>query len=290
MKRFINMLAEYYRLTKPGIIRGNLLMVVAGFLLGARGVIDWRAFIGVIFGSTLVIAGGCVINNYIDRTIDKKMVRTKKRATATGAISGKNTLAFGALLTIAGFAILLVQTNILTTLVGFVGFVFYVVFYSIYKRKSPAGTLVGSVSGATPPVAGYVAATNTLDVTALLLFFILVFWQMAHFYAIAIYRKSEYQKAGLPLLSIERGVKLTHNRIIGYMVAFFIAVIGLFASSDLGYVYLLIMTGVVLFWFRYGLARFTEKNANTWAGQVFSSSLVVLLAFSIAISLASFIS
>lgn len=284
------MLAEYYRLTKPGIIRGNLLMVTAGFLLGSRGDIAWSSFIGVLLGSTLVIAGGCVINNYIDRAIDKKMTRTKKRATVTGAISGRSTLIFGAVLTIIGFAVLLTMTNLMTTAVGFVGFVFYVVFYSIYKRRSPVGTLVGSVSGATPPVAGYVAATNTFDLTAVLLFFILVFWQMAHFYAIAIYRKSEYEKAGLPLLSIERGVTVTHNRIIGYMVAFFITIISLFVSSGLGYVYLVVMLGVVVFWFRYGLAKFNEKNANAWAQGVFGSSLFVLLAFSVAVSLASFIS
>ena len=195
-------LKDYYYLIKPGIIYGNAINTAAGFFLAAKGNIDFLLLLKTLGGSSLIIASACVFNNYIDRDIDSKMTRTKNRTLVRGAVPDPIALLYGSLLGVIGFGVLIIYTNVLTVLVGATGMFFYVVMYSIWKRRSPYGTLVGSISGAVPPVAGYSAVTNSLDVGALILFLVLVFWQMPHFYAIAIRRREEYKEAGIPVLPV----------------------------------------------------------------------------------------
>ena len=203
------MIKTYYLLTKPGIIYGNSINTAGGFLLAAKGVIDPLLFLAALIGTAFVIGSACVFNNYIDREIDEKMARTKKRALVTGDIPVKNALIFGTLLGILGFLILFSYTNLLTGVIGVIGVVMYVVVYGYFKRRTVHGTLIGSISGAIPPVAGYTAVTNLIDTGAILLFLILVFWQMPHFYAIAVYRIEDYKKAGIPVLSVVKGIPTT---------------------------------------------------------------------------------
>ena len=112
------LLKTYYRLTKPGIIYGNLIVTAGGFLLASRGHIDLLLFFAVMGGTALVIASGCVFNNYIDRDIDKKMARTQKRALATGAVSGRSAILYASTLAVIGFVILVMGTNILALVMG----------------------------------------------------------------------------------------------------------------------------------------------------------------------------
>ena len=148
-------LKRYLQVTKPGIIFGNLISAAGGFLLAAQGAIDWWLFAATVIGLSLVVASGCAINNCIDQDIDAKMARTQKRVLVTGAMSTKAALAHGVVLGLAGFALLWFGTNPLATGCVLFGFVIYVGVYSLYmKRNSVYGTLVGSLSGAVPPVAG----------------------------------------------------------------------------------------------------------------------------------------
>jgi len=205
-------LKAYYRLTKPGIIYGNLLTAAAGFLFASKWHIVPGLFAATLAGTSLVIAAACVYNNYIDRNIDKRMARTKKRALVQGTISGKHALIFATMLGVLGFALLLAYTNTLVTVIGVIAFIDYVVLYGISKRRSVYGTIVGSISGAAPIVAGYVAVTNQFDLGALLLFFILVYWQMPHFYGIAMYRFDDYKAAGIPVLPVQKGMARGRDR------------------------------------------------------------------------------
>lgn len=191
-------------LTKPGIILGNVITTAGGFALASRGDIDFRLFFLTLIGLSFVIASSCVFNNYIDRHVDAKMGRTKNRALATGEISIKNALIFGMLLGLIGVWILFVYTNPLTVSIALAGFLIYVFPYSFGKYRTTYGTLIGSVAGATPPLVGYCAVTNSFDLGALILFFVVVFWQMPHFYAIAIYRFKDYAKAGIPVLPVKK--------------------------------------------------------------------------------------
>src|SRR5262249_21742106 len=144
-------------------------------------------------------------------------------ALATGTVPVAAALTYGTLLLAAGFVVLATFTNTVTVLVGVTGFVFYVLFYSLGKRYTVHGTLIGSVSGAIPPVAGYTAVTNHFDGGAWILFMILVTWQMPHFYAIAMYRLKDYANAGLPVWPVKKGIHSTKVQIAIWVALFTLA-------------------------------------------------------------------
>lgn len=278
------LLKTYYRLTKPGIIYGNLIVTAGGFLLASKGHIDPWLFLAVMSGTALVIASGCVFNNYIDRDIDKKMARTQKRALVTGAVSGRRAISYASALAIAGFAILTTGTNALAVAMGVIGLFFYVIVYGITKRMSTLGTVVGSVPGATPPVAGYLAVTNEFDTGALLLFLIMAVWQMPHFYAIAIFRLKDYAAANIPVLSVKKGIKLTKTYIMLYIAAYLgIAPLLTFLGYT-GYIYLIVMGIVGVMWFWKGIEGFNARDDAAWARKMFGFSLIVLLSFACTLS------
>jgi protoheme IX farnesyltransferase len=230
-----------------------------------------------------------VFNNYIDREIDAKMERTKKRALVVGAIQPASALVYGSILGLLGLLVLTVYTNLVTVLIGVLAFVSYVVVYGYAKRASVHGTLVGSVPGALSLVAGYTAVTDRIDITALLLFLIMVLWQMPHFYAIAIYRIKDYRAAGLPVLSIKKGIVATKKHILAYILAFTVACTLLHFYSHAGYVYLAVMLIASLYWFWYALNGFKISDVNYWAKGVFGISLLTLLIFSLLLSVSSYL-
>lgn len=276
----------YYRLVKPGIIYGNSLNVAAGFLLAAgvaRHFDVWR-LLAVLVGSALIIGAGCVFNNYIDRGIDHKMARTKKRALVTGTLSVRAALIYGTVLLVAGFLALYLFTNMVTILVGALGFIFYVVFYSLGKRYTVHGTLIGSVSGAIPPVAGYTAIAGEINAGAIILFLILVTWQMPHFYAIAIYRLKDYTNAGLPVWPAKKGIHSTKVQITAYVVAFIVACCLMTAYGYTGVTYLLGAVGLGLVWLVKALSGFRAQDDAQWARKLFFFSLIVTLGIDLLLS------
>lgn len=270
----------YYRLTKPGIVYGNLMFAAAGFLLAADGHIKFGLLLAALGGQALVIASACVFNNIIDRDVDSRMARTKKRAMVQKTIPLAAALAYGSILGIIGFSLLSLFTNWLTVLVVLTGFIVYVFIYAAAKRWNEQGTLIGSVSGSVPPVAGYVAVTDHLDGGALLLFLILTFWQMPHFYAIATYRLKEYRAAGLPVLTVKRGIRAAKIQAVIYIIGFIIVSALLSLYGYTGYVYLVVMLGLGLAWLRLALKGFWAKDDNKWGKQVFLFSLLITVVFS----------
>jgi protoheme IX farnesyltransferase len=282
-------LREYYLLTKPGIIRGNAITAIAGFLLAAKGHFDLGLFVAMLVGISLVIASGCVFNNYHDREIDKKMNRTKKRGLVTGMVSPSSALVYGSILGVLGLLVLGLFANILTAAIALAGFIFYVLVYTPAKPRSVHATLLGSVAGAVPPVVGYCAVTGRVDVAAVILFVVLVFWQMPHFYAIAMYRYYDYFGAGLPVLPVKKGMRYTKIAIILYIMGFFIACSLLFAFRYAGYVYLLVMLLTCAAWFLSVMQGFRTKEDAVWGKHAFRMSLIVLLMFSFMISVNHFL-
>ncbi len=281
----INKYKAYYDLTKPGIIRGNLLTALAGFFFAANGDIQLTTLVSLIFGIIFLIGAACVVNNYIDREIDSKMKRTKDRALVTGEISASRALLFASVVFCVGLVSLVIGTNYLTVGLGLLAVFMYVVVYGYVKRKSIYGTLVGSIPGAIPPVAGYTAVTNQLDTNALLLFCVLVFWQMPHFYAIAIYRKKEYALAKLPLLPLVKGIYRTRVEIILYIFLFLLSILGLVTIGNASYSFGVIMFAVGSLWLRLAFTKTSSQSVDKWAKKVFGFSLLVLLLFSGTLSL-----
>ncbi len=271
---------NYYRLTKPGIIYGNMLSTIAGFLLAAGLNIDVLLFFSTILGTALVIASSCVINNYTDREIDKKMKRTKNRALAQGLIPRNNVFVFAAILGVLGFGILILFTNSLVVFSGIIAMISYTVFYGIAKRKSPVGTLVGTVPGAMPLVAGYLAVTNSINLGAILLFFIMVFWQLPHFYAIGIFRLNDYREAGLPILPVKRGVRITKIHMLICMVLFVICCFLLTHFGYTGNIFAWVMLLLGLRWIYMGIKGLKITDDIKWARKVFFFSIVILMSMS----------
>ena len=275
----MNTIKMYYQLVKPGIVYSNAIATMAGFFLAYAqlGRFDIGIFLGVVIGTSFIIASACVLNNYIDRHIDKKMKRTSKRATAAGRISRTNVLAYTVTLGLIGLTILGLLTNMLTMVLGVLAYISYIVLYGIGKRRTVHGTLVGAISGGLPPVAGYAALANRLDMAAILLFFVLVAWQMPHFYAIAMRRKDEYAAANIPVLPVVKGLYATKVQIVLYVVLFIAVNILFTAFGYTGYVYLVVMTIVGFIWLYKGLKGFKTEADEKWALKMFLFSLVVLL-------------
>jgi protoheme IX farnesyltransferase len=245
---------------------------------------DIGLLLAFIIGTSLVIACGCVINNYIDREIDRNMARTKRRALVTGQIQPLPAIIYGTMLGLIGFWLLFTYTNNLTAWLGATGLFFYLVMYGFWKRRSHLGTVVGSVSGAIPIAAGYTAVTNRFDRAALLLFLTMVFWQMPHFYAIAMYRFKDYEKAGLPVLPVKKGLKRTKIEILAYVAAFTISATLLTAFGYTGYIFLVVILLIGLTWFVKGLRGFQAADDKKWGRRMFLFSLIVLLTLSAGLS------
>lgn len=281
------MIKTYYLLTKPGIIRGNSMTAAAGFFLASQHHINAQLLAAALIGTSLVIAAGCVFNNYIDRTIDKKMARTKQRALVLGIISRQQALTYATALAILGFVVLAVYTNWLTVAIGVAALFFYVVLYGIAKRRSVHGTIIGSVPGAASIVAGYTAVTGRLDGAALLLFLILVCWQMPHFYAIALYRFDDYAAAGLPVLPVKKGSIAAKKQILFYITVFTVAAASLSLFEYTGPAYLAVVLLLGLAWLSLGLKNYTVKDDKSWGHAMFLFSLLVIIVFCIALSLDS---
>ncbi len=282
-----NLVKAYYELAKPGIIYGNALTAIAGFLFASLPNFNLQLFLGVLIGSSLIIGSACVFNNIIDRDIDLYMSRTKIRALVSGQISVKAAAIYGSVLLLLGFLILLVFTNTTTVLVGLVGFIDYVIFYSFSKKKTSLSTLIGSIAGATPILAGYTAMTNDLNITALLLFLIMVFWQMPHFYAISIYRSDEYAAAKVPVLPLISGIKATKIQILVFLLAYLLTCVALTTFGPAGYVFFAVMLLINSVWLLMGLRGFVTDNDKRWARQLFLFSLVVVSVLSVVLSFAA---
>lgn len=258
-------------------------------MLASRGEIHFWGLVALLAGVALVIASACVVNNYIDRGIDQKMARTKNRALVKGIISGRNALIYAGTLGLAGFAVLIAYTNLLTVLLGIIAFVVYVAAYGVAKRRTVYGTIVGSISGAMPITAGYTAVTGSFDTGALLLFTILVVWQMPHFYAIAMYRYNDYAQARLPVLPIKQGMRAAKQHILAYIIVFVLATLALTAFGYTGYVYAGVMTLLGAAWLQKATHGFKTPDDTRWARKMFGFSLLVLLGFSFMISITAWL-
>lgn len=279
------MLKKYWLITKPGIIFGNLIAVVGGFFLASSDHFDFLKLVAVMLGTSLVVASGCVFNNYVDRDIDSMMERTKNRAMVKGLISPTVALTYATVLGLAGAFILYFYTNILALGFAIMGFIVYVVFYTLYfKRNSEYGTIIGSLSGAAPPVIGYCAARGHFDLGAAILLLIFCLWQMPHSYAIAIFRFNDYKAADIPVLPVKRGVGIAKRHIIGYIVAFTAAAISLYICDYAG-IGFLIATGLICFyWLFVAIKDYSKANEVQWAKRLFIVSIFAITLLSVMMS------
>lgn len=272
----VSSVKAYIALTKPGIIFGNVITAACGFALASRGSPNFLLLVSTLIGLAAVIGSGCVLNNWIDRDADEKMQRTKKRPLVQGDIPVLHALIFSILLLTLGLLTLTLFTTALSAVVALIGFFVYVLWYSFAKYLTTYGTLIGSIAGAVPPVIGYAAVANQLDLAALMLFLIVVCWQMPHFYAISLFRIGEYKAASIPVLPIIHGALQTKMQMVVWIVAF-MAISTLL--TPIGYTNLTYMVAAFvlsLVWLILCLQGFKATSDKVWARKMFRFSLVVI--------------
>lgn len=285
---------SYLQLIKPGITLSNTLSGVAGFFLAASIVrydfpVMVTIFLATIFGIACIIASACVVNNVLDRDIDKRMKRTAKRDVASGVISVRKALAFAGLLGVIGLSLLMLYTNTLTFTLGVIAYVWYIVIYGIAKRTTVYSTIIGGVAGALPPVAGYTALTGRIDPGAILLFLILFFWQMPHFYAIAMFRQKDYASAKLPIWSVVYGMKSAKRQILLFVIVYAIVSALLTVFGYTGVIYLTISVALSAYWLYRGISLYNKLEDDKWARKMFGASLLILLVILFLISIGGFL-
>ncbi|MCH9625585.1 MAG: Protoheme IX farnesyltransferase [Chlamydiales bacterium] len=274
---------KYLQLTKPGIIFGNLVTCAGGFALASCGHFDPWLLLMTLLGLSLIIASGCVSNNYIDRNHDGKMERTKNRALVKGEITPQRALGFAVILVILGTSILAVFVNFLAVVISLIGLVVYLAFYSFLKYRSVHGTLIGSVAGAVPPVVGYTAVSHHIDLAALIFFLMIAMWQMPHFYAIALYRMEEYKKAAIPVLPLAHGIPSTKIQMLLYIIFFIPLSLTLVFFGYVGALYMIVAALLGFIWLGFSIQGFRCKKDAIWARKMFLCSLVVVMGICIII-------
>lgn len=278
-------MGDYYRLTKPGIVYGNALTALAAFVFASRGVVDLGVLGAMLFGLMFSIASACVINNILDRDIDIHMERTKERALPMGRISVQSATIFAIVLFCIGSGLLYFFVNVLALLVTLFGVGMYLLVYTPLKRVSIHSTIVGALAGAVPPVVGYVAVTNAFDITSLLLFLILVCWQMTHFLAIAIFRVDEYRAAQIPVMSVRVGMFRSKVIMVVYAFLFSFALYALALVNHLGPFFTIPLGILACGWIILSLQGLRTSNDARWAKQLFFYSIAVLMIFSFLLAL-----
>jgi len=273
-------------ITKPGIIFGNTVTLCGGFFLASTQNIDWFTLLISIVGMALVITCGCIINNIIDQDIDCLMERTRNRILVKKQIAPRWAALFGIVAGIAGMAILYYLINPLTASMALIGLVVYVAFYTLWlKRSSIHGTAMGGIAGAMPPVVGYCAAANHLDWCTLAVFLILFLWQMPHFFAIAIYRLSDYSAACIPVLPAIKGTRYTKISMVVYLVLFLVISLLPTFLGYAGYVYAATATALNVRWLYITVRGIHDKDERAWARRVFLFSIVVITILSLAMAI-----
>lgn len=231
---------DYLALTKPKVISLLLLTTLTAMFMGARG---WPGLLGLIVVSLAgyMSAGSAgVFNMIIDRDIDLKMVRTAKRPTSSGLIGTREAAIFGTALQVISFALLWVFTTPLAAWMSLAGFVFYVVIYTLWlKRSTWHNIVIGGAAGCFPPLVGYAAVTGHLDLFAGYLFAIIFFWTPVHFWALALMIKEEYREVGIPMLPVVHGDRMTVAQIGLYAIYTVVLSLMPFYFGAVGWLYFL---------------------------------------------------
>jgi protoheme IX farnesyltransferase len=274
-RNFSTLIQDLKALFKAGVLIANVLPVFTGFWLAlhftnASLLAHWDVLLLTIIGSTMVMAGALILNNWYDVDIDTVMDRTKSRPTVTGNISLNLVLTMGIIFTILGL-ILLLFTTVEAAIYAFVGWFTYVILYTIWsKRRYTLNTVIGSVSGAVTPLIGWGAIEPSAHIVPIVLFLILFIWQMPHTFAIAMRKCDEYKAAGVAMLPVVHGFKLTKRQIVIYILCLFPLP---FYLVSLGTTFVVMASLMNLGWLVMGISGFFTKSDLNWAYLIFIYSV-----------------
>lgn len=273
---------SFYQLAKPGIVYGNAMHILATALFAAAASgMNWLAVAGALVGVSLVIGSACVVNCIMDRFADAKMERTKHRPLPRGEVSVRAAVWYAILLAAVGVVVIALTTNWVVMTAALACHFTYTVVYGYVKRHSWVSTMVGTIPGTLPAVAGYAAIDPTMPLGAWLLALLILVWQLPHFYALSLYRRDDYAKSGFPMISVVKSRKTVTTHIIVTALLY-----GVVATSLLLYAPIHVVPGGILFgsaaaWVVYVLVA-KQRGSDAWARKVFGTSLYMPMAILLA--------
>jgi heme o synthase len=276
---------QFYQLTKPRVVSLIVFTAVIGMFLATPGSVPLAPLIAGTLGIALVAGAAAAVNCLVEQKIDAVMVRTSRRPLPQGHLTSGETLAFAALTGGIGLAVLHQWVNPLTMWLTFATFVGYALIYTlILKPMTPQNIVIGGASGAMPPVLGWAAVTGEVTADALTLFLIIFAWTPPHFWALALYRKNEYAKAGVPMLPVTHGDKFTRLHVLLYTVILCACSLLPFAVRMSGAIYLVaaVILGAIFLMYAIriyrdysdALARRTFRYSITYLASLFAALLV----------------
>jgi protoheme IX farnesyltransferase len=210
---------DFFILSKPLIVALLLVTTYSGLVAGTRAWPSASLTFWTLLGGTLAAAGSSALNQYIDRELDKNMQRTAKRPLADGRLTAAEGLSYGLALSLISYYVMAGFVNLLAALLSLAGIFYYVIFYSVLLKKATVQNIViGGGAGAIPPMVGWAAATGHLGLAAWILFAIVFMWTPPHFWALAIVRMKDYEKAGVPMMPVVHGEARTRRHILVYTI------------------------------------------------------------------------
>jgi heme o synthase len=234
---FLAIVSEYVALTKPGIMALLLFTTLGAMLVADAGAPSFWLIVVTLLGGWMTAGGANAFNCVIDRDIDAKMPRTKRRGTANGSISALNGALFAGALTFGGFLLLGIVVNWVAASIALAGNFYYVVIYTlILKRRTAQNIVIGGAAGAMPPLVGWAAVTGSISAPAWILFAIIFYWTPPHFWSLALLKQGEYGRVGMPMLPNVAGEDETRKQIALYTVML-VAVSMLLLPFGMGWIY-----------------------------------------------------
>jgi protoheme IX farnesyltransferase len=266
-------------LSKPIIVLLLLVTTYTGMVVAGKTIPGLSITFWTMLGGALAAGGSGAVNQYIDREVDQRMTRTANRPIAAGRMTPAEGIAFGVGVLVVAFLILAGFVNLLSALLSLVGMLYYVVLYSLWlKHRSVQNIVIGGGAGAIPPLVGWAAVTGTLSLPAFFLFAIIFMWTPPHFWALALIRKNDYERAGIPMLPVIKGREETQRQVWIYTLELVALTLAMWVFQFAGLIYLvsaLLLGGYLIYWawrvFKDG------SNKIAWSMYRYSSMYLALL-------------
>jgi len=274
---------DYLEICKPRVVLLMLLCALVGMFLSVPGMVAWDILVFGLFGIALVASSAATVNHIADAEIDAQMARTENRPVVTGRVSRHWGIVFAGVLGSSGFFILYFLVNPLTAWLNFASWLGYGFLYTFYlKRATSQNIVIGGLFGAAPPLFGWTAVTGDVGLGGLLLVLIIFVWTPPHFWALALDRKKEYEKADVPMLPVTHGEAYTRKQILLYTVLLLVCSILPYVIGMSGWIYFFSaigLGGVFLYW-ALVLLRATNPKAPM---QTFRYSILYLMVLFLAL-------
>ena len=268
--------AQYWALTKPRVTQLAVFCAVIGMFLASPDLPDWRVVVAATLGIWLLAGAAFAVNCLVERSIDARMARTARRPLARGEITVAQTLVFSGAIGGAGMWVLFNFVNPLTMWLTFATFVGYAVIYTmLLKPATPQNIVIGGLSGAMPPALGWAAVANDVPMQAWILVMIIFVWTPPHFWSLALYRRDDYAKSGLPMLPVTHGLQFTGFQIWLYTIALVATTMLPYAVRMSGLIYLASASVLGAIFLRYAWQVYRHYS-DLVARKTFAYSIVYL--------------